>query len=191
MLGASALASALVGPACILADPPPELVVPGHRRPAIVTMSVRPVLSEKIRSVADIPPPAGMAAFVEVDPDVPLEWRVFVDGEVKRFGTVQPQPQTALAEAGTVDTRTITFGLDPTDGVDDSACHVIQLSVALAFTADNKPVEPPGGDTAYWFFEPVDCALFDAGPVPDAGDAGDGGDASDDAADADDAGVDP
>ncbi len=184
-LGPSAAA---VG-ACVLADPPPLEQIPPAVRPLIVHESVSPPLSQKITSA-----PGGSLAFgvpVQVDPDQSFKWRVFVDRDPNG------DPSTGAPQAGGADdggvlgttapdgdivgVREIDFPLTSSQ-VDFSVCHTITIVVAQDFEQffPAKPVDPPGGDSVTWFYEPVgDCSYFDAAPptsdaAPDV--AGDGAD---------------
>ncbi|HEY1958099.1 MAG TPA: hypothetical protein VGH28_20905 [Polyangiaceae bacterium] len=177
--GASAIA------ACILADPPPLQPIPQPTAPQILTASVSPPLDRKITSA----PSQSLTFSVPVlaNPNQPLQFRVFIDVDPN----ADPLAGVGLALAGTQDGGVLATGPDAstvtlvpvdftlTSQLDYSSCHTITLVVATAFQEllPGTPVNPPGGDQATWYYEPIgDCSYFDAAPPFDASAVGDGAD---------------
>ena len=187
VLALATVASAGAGvAACVLADPPPLVNPPPITRPVILTDSVSPPLDQKVLSA-----PGNQLEFsvpVQVDPDQSLKWRVFVDLDPNADPT-KGGPATGGTDDGGV------LGTTPADGgsvavreihpmlvgsqLDLSKCHTITVVVAYDFVSllSASPVDPPGGDRATWFYEPMaDCSYFDAAPPTDASAQGDGAD---------------
>ena len=180
------LALAALGPsaaavgACILADPPPLEQIPPLVRPLIVHESVSPSLSQKITSA-----PGGQLSFgvpVQVDPDQSFKWKVFVDRDLNGDPLNGAPQDTGADDGGALGTtapdgdivgvRVVDFSLTSSQ-LNFGLCHTITIIVAQDFEplAPAKPVDPPGGDSVTWFYEPVgDCSYFDA--APPTGDAG-------------------
>jgi hypothetical protein len=159
--------------ACILADSPPEIVLPSPQRPVIVNASAIP----KLGDVIDDPRALDFAVTVEVDSDQDLYYVVLVDLDPLE----PPNILVSKLPAGTP-RRTIELDYREKSGpIDPTTCHDIELIVGLGFDQNSySPKKPPGGDRAKWRYEPrgVTCLAYDAGPLPEAGaDASDAGDA--------------
>lgn len=166
--------------ACVLADPPPLVQIPPPTRPVILHDSVSPPLDQKL-----LAPPGQSLDFVvpvQVDPDQAVQWRVFVDLDPNGSPNIGPTTGgvddggvlgTTPAEGGSIAVREEHFSLTAGQ-IDLGACHTITFVVAYSFQPllPASPVDPPGGDRATWFYEPMgDCTYFDAAPPTDAGTA--------------------
>jgi len=166
--------------ACVLADPPPIVTPPPVQAPLILSDSVTPSLTEILHSN---PCPVGSDCFnvpVQVDPDQTVLWRVFVDLDQKGSPTqdaiIKEQDDGGVlgvtGEAGS-GIRNFSFGI-PESLVDMSRCHTFTFIVAYDFVSNDfsKPVTPPGGSSATWFYQPVaNCTAFDAGGLVEGGGA--------------------
>jgi hypothetical protein len=181
-------AASAAGVACVLADPPPLVQLPPLAAPHILTDSVSPPLDRKILAPTDNGQTLSFAVPVEVDPDQTIQWRVYMDvdpnlglpgfiaGGTDDGGTLVGSAVqeggvvgTVPAEAG-VAVRVITFDLKASAGIDFDVCHTFKFVVAYDFDpSTGTPVDPPGGDSATWFYEPLpSCSYDDAAPPFDA-----------------------
>jgi hypothetical protein len=163
--------AAVLGAACVIADPAPEVPVPPPHRPTILHGSVVPPDTAILSQF-----PLSFEVPVElVDPSQAFEYNVFVDDVFKFHGSVEPDP--TLTDAGI---RVIPVTLSPPD---PAFCHVIEFIVALHFEgADPHSPDSTGGDSVAWFYNPSGnpggCPLYDAGgldgafPPDGAADAG-------------------
>ncbi len=166
--------------ACVLADPPPISTPPPQQPPAIVWESVTPPQGQ-IQTTMPCTSGAGADCFVVpvvVDPSASVKWRVFADLDP----TVPTQDPVASGgdDGGVVgvgpdagpQTRLFSFGIGPQTPIDLTQCHTFTFVVAYDFYPDDfsKPL-PPGGDYAFWFYQPIaDCNYYDGGPAYDASD---------------------
>ena len=171
--------------ACVLADPPVIEQPPPASRPLIIHDSVTPRLDQKL-----LAPPnaaAGIAFDVPVlaDPTTKLAWAVFedLDTTAPNAPILHSLPDDAGLQGlpiidGGEAIRNIGFSLLASNGVDFSGCHKITFIVGTGFNsnASTQPLDPPGGDSVTWWYEPVsDCSFYDAAPPTDAA-ASDGAD---------------
>jgi hypothetical protein len=176
--------------ACVLADPPPLQDPPPATRPTIIATCASPELGAPIGKQPTDTVGLDFAVCVAIDPNQPLQVRVFVDyGTPTSYLIPQPAPATDAGvggdDGGTV---LVAFHVFASSLGDPTQCHTIELDVATNGWVDlngvsNVPVVPPGGDRAVWSYEPTGtCAFYDAGsPPPPAADAdadADAGDAS-------------
>jgi hypothetical protein len=168
--------------ACVLADPPPLQELPPASRPLIIGSSASPPLGTPIGTQPTNQVSISFAANVQIDPGDALQWRVFVDyGAATGGGLVHHGDTVGLDGDG--GGTPVTFDIFASDLGDPTRCHTIELDVATKGWTDtngqnNVPVQPPGGDTAVWMYQPTgNCNVFDAGPSPQPdADASDGAD---------------
>jgi hypothetical protein len=174
-------AGSAAGVACVLADPPPITTPPPQQPPSIVVASVTPPQG-RIQTTMPCANGSGADCFVVpvvVDPNAAVKWRVFVDldptGSPKQDSVASGQDDggvVAVAPDAGPTTRLFSFGIGPQTPIDLTQCHTFTFIVAYDFYPDDfsKPL-PPGGDQAFWFYQPVaDCNYYDGGPAYDASD---------------------
>ncbi len=134
-----------------------------------------------IRHQEVVPPAGGVLtrwpAFFTVpvelsDPTATFSYAAFVDynpltGEGRVAGDESPYDQQSLATR----VRTLEIAV-PQDRATTDRCHVIEVVVALRFTATNEPKNAhtpalPGGDSVTWIYnpggDPSGCPRLDAG----------------------------
>lgn len=176
------LVPAMVGAACVVADPASDLVAARVFRPTIVRGSVVPPVSGVLTRF-----PSEFVVPVEVlSPGDDFEWKVFVD-----FDSVHSAAFPVLGETSAGDpsdpnmtVRAIAFTLAAPQSGDPALlhCHVVEFIVARRFQPDS-PHTPDGigGDSVSWLYDPTgtlaDCPVY--GNVTFA----EGGDGDADAAD--------
>jgi hypothetical protein len=155
------------GVACVLADPPasvpPTPVVPPEIDHELVVPPVTSILAAWPEEF-DIP-------ILVLDPTVTVLWQPFVDYDPITGG----QPDLPVGEIGPgqdVDDageRMLVAHIPPP--ADLTACHTLEILVALAFDQNHEP-NAVGGDSVTWFYSPTGsldgCPTFEAG-APDAG----------------------
>lgn len=167
---AAAAGSGLV--ACILADPPAALPAEPPRRPTILHPSVAPSTTTILRTW-----PREFVIPVEVASDATFEWSAFLDYDPSARGEPIAAAQPVAPDPGSEDGGIRTFSVElPLR--DPSACHTVEIIVALSFAEPHTP-NPPGGDSVVWFYSPTGdlstCPVFDAGAIDGALPASDGG----------------
>jgi hypothetical protein len=179
----AALAVAVAGGACVIADPPSDLPQDSPPPPLIVKGSVVPSPSQ-ILGVW----PAGGSFVVPVqleDPKKSIFYSVFVDyNPLTGEGIDGRSPVESDYQPGTDFGNIRTLHINITTPSPDR-CHVVEVVVAFQFkgTNDARNLHSPneqGGDSVNWFFNPsgdlAGCPVLDAGiqPLPLDG-GGDGG----------------
>lgn len=150
------------------------------RRPTILHESVVPPVTRVLREW-----PSEFIIPVDVDPTASFSWRAFLDFDPRArviyavsTDVITPDPNS---EDGGI--RTLAINLTPPANL--SACHTLELIVALKFEEVHTP-SPPGGDTVVWFYSPTgdlsgcpvldaSAAVLDGSPPSEAGEAGDAG----------------
>jgi hypothetical protein len=163
----------LVGAAaCIIADPPRDLPNPPPGRPTILRDRLVPPNTSVLGVFPD-----KFIADVEVDPTLPVEWRLFVD-----YNPFDPLgglvgSHTVQADPGALDAGVRELEASPDDTTYEpsrSQCHVIEMLVAFAYSS--SPIassvhtfDSRGGDSVVWFYSPTGdlsgCPIYDAGGV--------------------------
>jgi hypothetical protein len=166
--------TAMLVDACVIADPPSELVSLPEGRPTILRSSVVPSAS----SVLGRWP----TKFI-----IPVELRearstifaaAFVDYNAVTGEGFEPPVLTSKYEPSTTNGLIRTLEIPITIPSLDR-CHVVEVVVALRLnTSDSRNVHTPlapGGDIVSWFFSPSGdlsgCPVLDAGLAPITGDA--------------------
>ena len=150
-----ALALATMG-ACLIVDPPAELLRPPPHRPTIVRDSVFPPTTRVLSEL----PSVFLVPVDLIEQSEGFEWNVFTGNEFRTGGEV---PADSIATDG--GPSIVPFSLDP---ITDNKCHTIEFLVAIRFNAQAPRVpNPPGGDSVAWFYNPSGdldgCPVFDAG----------------------------
>jgi hypothetical protein len=180
-VGGAAVVASLVGVACVLVDPPPDLPAETQLHPIVIKSSVFPPTTQVLAEL----PASGFQVPIQVfESDTAFEYEVFVD-----FDPLAPTPQTPVIAATASPPFALDGGVNIVDfdltaysaTLDPSACHQIDFVVALGF--DPGSLHTPdsrGGDSVAWFYDPsggfAGCpnggvTTTDAAP-PDASDAG-------------------
>lgn len=166
------MALVIASGACLISQPPGDPPPADSRRPLILHDLVKPKLTEPITSIQ---PTTSLEIVVEADPQVRLEWRLFLDFDPVLGGVQLNQPQFVEPDTETLSpTRSFSVGLFSLPNFDTSQCHSLTLRIAERFsqTSNWTPIIPPGGDDATWFYRPNGtdgpCPGYDAGSFPDA-----------------------
>ena len=175
-----ALGSSAAVIACVLADPPPIVNPAPQDAPEILTLSVSPPTTHKLKTA----PPCTTVTDcfvvpVKVDPNAAVKWRVFVDLDPTGLPTQSPAISQqddggvlAVASDAGPSIRTFSFSLNQNVQFDPTQCHTITFIVAYDFFPDDfsKPFPAGLGSSVTWVYEPVDdCTAYDAGALPDGG----------------------
>ena len=167
--GSLVVAGAMLGVACILADPPAAIDPPIHRRPMILRETVNPTPTRILRSW-----PTQFLFYVDADPTLTVAWEVFFDYDRTTHNQVSipsGQSDPSNDDAGV---RPIVVERGPPDA---TQCHTFEIVVAYGFVDDHVP-DNRGGDSVLWFYTPTGdlttCPIFDAS-VLDASEDADAG----------------
>jgi len=172
MVGTAALLA--VAASCVLSDPPPDLVKAQKHHPLIVRSALSPPLNVVLPAL----PPRFDVTVELIDPNTPsFVYEVFVDYDGAN-PRAQPDfvPNAPLTPSpGTTDGNraSFNFALAESSAPDRSACHRIELLVALSFdlSAPHTP-DAYGADSVVWFYnpsgDPTRCPLYDAGSADGA-----------------------
>lgn len=163
-----ALALAL-GPssACLLVDPGGDLPTIPRRRPFIVQGGVVPNAGAVLGTF-----PEELIVPVELaDPTADFEYSAFLDYNPLTGQTLLLRDRATFDRTNVSSgVRTLKLPLTPPSDLD--RCHTIEVVVALRLSGGfgigaHTPVEPPGGDSITWFYNPngglAGCPSLDAG----------------------------
>lgn len=172
-----------VADACVIVDPPGDVLRLPTMRPTILRASVVPSASTIL---ATWPRDDKFIVPVElVDPSATVWWATFVDYNAATGEGLQTYRQSPYTVESTVmRTRVLDVTIDR-PSLD--RCHTVEVVVTLDLNditdrrRTHAPFEP-GGDIVTWFFnpggDPAGCPSLDAGidaPVRDVAEAGEAG----------------
>jgi hypothetical protein len=167
--------------ACILADPPPIATPPPTTRPIIDNDLTTPRPGRL--GAADVSVVAGVAQLtfvvvIAVDPDnanEQLTWRMLREYDPNMQNVGIPLAATTDEAGVTGQTimdggealRIVTLTISEADNIDFSTCHTFTFVAATGWEGNAlaTPLNPPGGDSVTWTYEPLaDCSASDAAP---------------------------